>query len=132
MERVLLVVNPLARRVLGRERAAIAAFVRAGVACDVRRTQAPGHAGTLVRDLVLGACASGDGVYDAVFTLGGDGTAMEVVGALAGSGVPVGVLPGGTGNLVARTLGIPFDTRRAVTTLLDGARARVDLGALCT
>lgn len=129
---MLLVVNPLARRVLGRERAATAAFVRAGIACDVRRTQAPGHAGILARDLVLGARACGDEGYDAVFTLGGDGTAMEVVGALAGSGVPVGVLPGGTGNLVARTLGIPFDTRRAVTTLLDGARARVDLGALCT
>ena len=68
--------------------------------------------------------------YDAVFTLGGDGTAMEVVGALAGTGRPVGVLPGGTGNLIARTLGIPLGVRAAVPALLHGEEARIDLGRL--
>jgi YegS/Rv2252/BmrU family lipid kinase len=65
-----------------------------------------------------------------VFTLGGDGTAMEVVGALAGRGIPIGILPGGTGNLVARALGIPIATRRAATALLKGEIAEVDLGRL--
>jgi YegS/Rv2252/BmrU family lipid kinase len=65
---------------------------------------------------------------DPVFVLGGDGTAMEVVGALAGSDTPVGVLPGGTGNLVARTLGTPLDPARAALALAAGAPARVDLG----
>jgi YegS/Rv2252/BmrU family lipid kinase len=73
--------------------------------------------------------ADADG-YDAVFTLGGDGTAMEVVGALAGRPLPVGVLPGGTGNLVARTLGTPLRVDRAVRALLDGERAWIDLGVV--
>ncbi len=123
IRRALLVVNPAARRAVSREAAARAAFAAAGVACEVRRTEGAGHAGRIAREALGGAC-------DAVFALGGDGTAMEVVGALAGCGVPVGVLPGGTGNLVARTLGIPSDAGRAVAALLAGGRARVDLGAL--
>lgn len=130
VRRVLLVVNPAARRAGTREREATAAFAGAGVACDVRRTDARGHAGAIARELALDGGAQVGARYDAVFTLGGDGTAMEVVGALAGSGVPVGVLPGGTGNLVARTLGIPLGIGPAVAALLAGGRARVDLGAL--
>ncbi|HEY0778660.1 MAG TPA: diacylglycerol kinase family protein [Gemmatirosa sp.] len=128
--RALLVVNPVARRSAAREAQAVDAFARAGVACDVRRTEAPGHAAELARALVLDAVPADRPAYDAVFTLGGDGTAMDVVGALAGSGIAVGVLPGGTGNLVARTLGIPLGTARAVAALLAGTRTRIDLGAL--
>lgn len=65
-----------------------------------------------------------------MFTLGGDGTVMEVVGALAHSGIPVGVLPGGTGNLIARVLGIPLRVGAAVKALIDGDEARIDLGAI--
>ncbi len=117
--RAVLIVNPAARRAARAEARAAAAFARAGVACEVRRTARPGHAAEL-------AAARGDA--DAVFVLGGDGTAMEVVGALAGTGVRVGIVPGGTGNLVARVLGIPLDPARAVAALLAGAPALVDLG----
>jgi diacylglycerol kinase family enzyme len=65
-----------------------------------------------------------------VFTLGGDGTVMEVLGALAHQGPPVGVLAGGTANVVARTLGIPLNPSRAIPLLLDGDVARMDLGRL--
>jgi diacylglycerol kinase (ATP) len=68
--------------------------------------------------------------YDAVFTLGGDGTAIEVLGALAHTGPPVGILPGGTGNIVVRTLGIPLKSGNAVRALLEGDEARIDLGRL--
>lgn len=124
MRRALLVVNPAARRARRVRGAALAAFAGAGVACDEVVTTAPGEGGA--------ACAERHGGYDAVFTLGGDGTAMEVVGALAGTGRPVGVLAGGTGNLIARTLGIPLDVRRAVPALVAGDVARVDLGRLST
>ena len=122
MRRALLVVNPAARRARRVHAAAREAFARAGVECDEVVTAAPGDGAA--------ACAGRHGAYDAVFTLGGDGTAMEVVGALAGTGRAVGVLAGGTGNLIARTLGIPLDVRRAVPALVAGDVARIDLGLL--
>lgn len=122
--RVLLVVNPAARRSVRLRGPAMDAFRAAGVACDALLTERPGHGAKVVVER--------HAEYDAVFTLGGDGTAMEVVGALAGTGRPVGVLPGGTGNLIARTLGIPLDVTRAVRALLAGDAARIDLGRLST
>ncbi|HET7459121.1 MAG TPA: diacylglycerol kinase family protein [Gemmatimonadaceae bacterium] len=120
--RVLLVVNPASRRGGRVWRAALAALREEGVECELLLTARPGEGGA--------AAVERHGDFDALFTLGGDGTAMEVVGALAGTGRPVGILAGGTGNLIARTLGIPLGVRRAVRALLDGAEAAVDLGRL--
>jgi len=121
-ERVLLIVNPGSRRGARRLRDAQSAFARRSVTCDVVMTERPGHAAEV-------AAARGRS-YDAVFTLGGDGTVMEVIGALAHSAIPIGVLPGGTGNLIARVLGIPLDVSRAVGLLMDGDDARIDLGSI--
>src|ERR687895_1887866 len=55
---------------------------------------------------------------------------MEVAGALVGTGVPLGILAGGTGNLLARAVGIPLDVERAVPALLAGDSRRIDLGRL--
>jgi YegS/Rv2252/BmrU family lipid kinase len=68
--------------------------------------------------------------FAAIFTLGGDGTAIEVIEAMAASDTPIGVLPGGTGNLVARSMGTPLELRRAVRALLHGEIALVDLGII--
>ncbi|HEY0971459.1 MAG TPA: diacylglycerol kinase family protein [Gemmatimonadales bacterium] len=119
---VLLVVNPASRRGGARSREAREAFARVGVECEVVTTERGGHAAAVAAERAA--------EFDAVFTLGGDGTAMEVVGALAGTGMRVGVLPGGTGNLVARTLGIPLGVGRAVSALVRGGEALVDLGRL--
>ncbi len=86
------------------------------------RTERSGHAAEI-------AAARGR-AYDMVFTLGGDGTAMEAAGALAGSGIPIGVLAGGTGNLLGRALGIPRRVGRAVPALLHGDVRRIDLGVV--
>lgn len=118
--RVLLIANPASRLGTQRLPRALAALDRAGIHSDVLSTERPGHAAELVHDRGAG--------YDAVFTLGGDGTAMEAAGALAGSPVPLGVLAGGTGNLLARALGIPLDPRRAVPRLLSGEELHIDLG----
>lgn len=122
IRRALLIANPASRS--GRKRAARAARALAarGVTCDVVLTERAGHAAELARERAAG--------YDAVFTVGGDGTAMEVAGALANSGQPIGVIPAGTGNLLARAVGIPLNVRKAVDTLLDGDVATVDLGRL--
>lgn len=119
---VLLIVNPASRRGERLWREATEAFQHAGVACDEVATERAGHAAAVAAERAAH--------YDAVFTLGGDGTAMEVVGALANSAHRVGILPGGTGNLIARTLGIPRQVPRAVRLLLGGAEARIDLGVL--
>lgn len=117
----LLIVNPASRRGANSHLAAVDEIHRAGVECDVLLTTHPGHAAE--------ALATGPR-YGVVFTLGGDGTVMEVVGALAGSGRLIGVLPGGTGNLVARGFGIPLGVRRAVRALLAGDEALIDVGRL--
>jgi YegS/Rv2252/BmrU family lipid kinase len=122
MRRVLLLANPASRRGNRLRIAAKHAFRAAGVDVDEMITERPGHG----REL----CARYAAQYDAVFTLGGDGTAMEVVSALAGTGRPVGVLPGGTGNLIARALGTPMLMRHAVRALLRGDVKQVDLGVL--
>ncbi len=65
---------------------------------------------------------------DLVLVWGGDGMVQRITGALAGSGTPVGLLPAGTANLLARNLGVPVDLGPAVRTALHGADRRIDLG----
>ena len=122
IRRVLLIVNPASRRGAKLRDKALRAFADAEVECELMATHAPGHAAELA--------GAHHASYDAIFTLGGDGTAMEVIGAAAQNGPPVGVLAGGTANIIARTLGVPLDPRRAIPRLLRGEVARIDLGRL--
>jgi diacylglycerol kinase (ATP) len=120
IKRAVVITNPASRRGGPLAKLARAALATHGVETDVLFTERPGHATEL-------ASAHGRR-YDAVFVLGGDGTVMEVAGALAGTETPIGVLAGGTGNLLARALGIPLSVRRAVPALLDGDQLLIDLG----
>ncbi len=65
---------------------------------------------------------------DLVFAWGGDGTVRRCVGVLAGTKVPLAVLPAGTANLFATNLGIPRDLEEAVRIGLQGATRRIDVG----
>ena len=62
-----------------------------------------------------------------VLVCGGDGTVRTVCAELAGTGVPVGVIPAGTGNLLARNLGIPLYLEAAVDVALNGQDRAIDL-----
>ncbi|GAA1614815.1 diacylglycerol kinase family protein [Kribbella karoonensis] len=67
-----------------------------------------------------------DDHVDLVLVAGGDGTVRVVCAELARTAIPVAVLPGGTGNLLARNLGIPLELEEALTVLLDGPERRID------
>lgn len=67
---------------------------------------------------------------DLVIVVGGDGTVRCCAGALAGTGIPVGVLGSGTGNLLARNLGLPADLSGGLDCALDGVDRRIDLGTV--
>ncbi len=68
---------------------------------------------------------------DLVIAVGGDGTVRAVAEALAGTGVPMGLMPLGTGNLLARNLDIPLnDPIAAMGVAIDGEDKPIDVGWL--
>lgn len=117
--------NPNATTTDDRVRDVIAAALASAVDLDVQATKQRGHA----THIVAGAVHEG---VDAVFALGGDGTANEVLQALAGTDVRLGIIPGGGANVLARALGLPNDAVAATSVLLDHLRAdrtrRITLG----
>jgi diacylglycerol kinase (ATP) len=64
---------------------------------------------------------------DLVLGAGGDGTIRVICAGLAGTGIPFGLIPAGTGNLLARNLGIPLDENLALTVAFDGDEKGIDL-----
>jgi YegS/Rv2252/BmrU family lipid kinase len=99
-----------------------------GWQATVHETERPGEA----TDLAVQARDDG---LDAVFVVGGDGTINEVANGLAESQVALGVLPGGTGNVWAKELGLPTRSPRHLQPLVDSIKAlvpgsirRIDLG----
>lgn len=125
--RALLLFNPHATTTDARVRDVIGSALASEVALEVVATEQRGHAS----HLVTGAVREG---IDVVFSLGGDGTANEVIQALAGTDVALGIIPGGGANVLARALGLPNDAISATLLLLESLRAgktrRIALGAV--
>lgn len=68
---------------------------------------------------------------DIVVAYGGDGTVMEVAGGLKGTGIPMAILPGGTGNILSIELGIPQNLQEACMLITHPEKSRlrsIDLG----
>jgi diacylglycerol kinase family enzyme len=124
-KRMLIIVNPYATTVSDRLKNLVVYALQGRYEVEAVSTEAQNHATEIGREAV-------DGGYDVVVAFGGDGTLNEVANGLAGTGVPVSVLPGGSTNVVCRSLGIPDDVVDATEHLLglaDDFRPRgIDLG----
>jgi YegS/Rv2252/BmrU family lipid kinase len=120
-----LIYNPVAgQRPVGRVREvrkAAAVLRRAGLEIELSPTSGPDMAHELARAAVE------DGA-DVVFACGGDGTINEVINGLAQSQVPLGILPGGTANILARELRLPLSPVRAARQFARLKPRRIALG----
>ena len=99
---MLIIVNPYATTVSDRLKNLVVYALQARYEVEAVDTEAAEHAIEIGRGPAHGG-------YDIVVAFGGDGTLNEVANGLAGTDVPVSVLPGGSTNVVCRTLGIPND-----------------------
>jgi diacylglycerol kinase family enzyme len=122
---MLIIVNPYATTVSDRLKNLVVYALQGRYEVETVSTEAQNHATEIGREVR-------DHGYDIVVAFGGDGTLNEVANGLAGTDVPVSVLPGGSTNVVARTLGIPNDVVDATEHLLalvdEWAPRRIDLG----
>lgn len=125
MKQVLLIVNARAGSVSSRTKEVIAKALAADFKLELAETNARNHATELGRDAV-------DRGFDAVLAFGGDGTINEAAQALVGTEVGLGILPGGSTNVMARSIGVPSDPVEATAfvahRLLSDTRRRINVG----
>lgn len=119
----LLVVNPVAgtRSKRGLDEIVAERLSHNDVAVTTVFTDGPGHASELTRRAI------GNG-FDIVVAAGGDGTVNEVANTLSNTDVVLGIIPLGSGNGLARSLGIPQDVGEAIRIISEGHVSRCDRG----
>lgn len=129
LQNALLIHNPNAgngghgrRRLLDKARHI---FATRGIDAELAETTGPGHA----TEIAARAAAENRGL---VIACGGDGTLNEVVNGLAahqnGHRVPLALLPGGTANILAKELDLPWDIPKAAEKLVHGTVKEIALG----
>jgi YegS/Rv2252/BmrU family lipid kinase len=100
-------------------------FASRGIDADLAETTGPGHA----TEIAARAAAERRGL---VIACGGDGTLNEIVNGLAahqnGHRVPLALLPGGTANILAKELDLPWDIPKAAEKLVHGTVKEIALG----
>lgn len=127
--RVAVVINPVAgvrgtlERARRRAELALDLLVAEGVEPEIHISERPGHA----RELTAAAVARGARV---VAAWGGDGTVSEVASGVGGSPTALAIIPAGSGNGLARMLGIPTDPTKAIERFLHGSDRLIDAGEI--
>jgi diacylglycerol kinase (ATP) len=120
-----LISNPKTGRYAARRRRTVqdlAAHLESlGVTIDLKLTSGPGDA------TAIAARAARNGSSD-IIVVGGDGTINEAIQGLAGTKARLGIIPRGTGNVLARELGLPLDDERAAVVAAQGKSHKIYLG----
>jgi len=120
--RILLVGNPAAGggRGASRMREAARLLREGGAAVELMESHGAGDVRARLPEALGGV--------DRVAACGGDGLVSEAAAVLAGTSMPLALLPAGRGNDLARAMGIPFDVRAAAQVALSGRERAIDLG----
>lgn len=127
MRRVALVYNPVSGQQSARRKAAIeqalAVFRAAGVHAEAIATERAGDATARARQAIDAGC-------DTVLACGGDGTVHEMVQGLVGTKAVFGVIPLGTANALAASLGLLGRPAKTARRLLDATPRRISVGRI--
>lgn len=120
------IVNPVAGNgyALKIEQQIQAEMARRDLACCFLHTNAPGHATKLAEEAVRDPKCTG------VVAVGGDGTSFEVACGLMNTGIPLGIIPAGTGNDFIKTVSLPKKPLEALDFILTHKPRPVDVGGL--
>lgn len=122
-----MIYNPAAGRLRGKGRArldqAAEVLSKAGFAISMSPTSGPGTAGKMARK----AIDAGTGL---ILAAGGDGTLNEILAGVANSSVPLGILPGGTANVLATEIGLGRNIELAAAMLPQCVAQRIAIGRL--
>jgi YegS/Rv2252/BmrU family lipid kinase len=127
IRKAILIYNPVSgrrrsRRLVEIETAGKILF-DAGLTIEFAPTYGVGSATSLAREAIAQK-------FDLVIACGGDGTVHEVVNGLAGSAMPMALLPAGTANIAAKELGLPWDIPAAARLILTSTSRRIALGCV--
>ncbi|MCP4152248.1 MAG: diacylglycerol kinase family lipid kinase [bacterium] len=123
-ERILVIVNPSAG-VISKDIAASVIFKKLRKhfhTVSLINTKSPEHGFEIAKDALSR--------FDIITAFGGDGTINSIAAALVGTDKTLGVLPGGSGNGLVRSLNIPVSWRRALDVLVDGQDSYIDVGKI--
>ncbi len=124
VSKLAVIINPISgKRAKGpiRKQRVLAFLAAAGIDADVWETEFAGHGSELARQAVAAGAAR-------IVCVGGDGTINEVGRVVVGTDVEFGLVPMGSGNGLARHIGIPLDFDKALRRAVVGTAIRVDTG----
>lgn len=121
---IVLIFNPVAKNASGRKIAKASHFLRSrGYKAEILFTEQKGHAESLAREAVKKSPSL-------IIAAGGDGTFNEIVNGIAGSEIPMAILPLGTTNVLAKELGLPETVDGAMEVAVRGTPKTVSIGKI--
>ena len=125
-KKIKFIINPISGIKHNRDRLKLIitnAFASDKFVYHFQQTTAPGDAYKIAKKSL-------DQWFDIIVAIGGDGTVNEVASALVNTNVPLGIIPLGSGNGLARGLGIPLKIKQASQTIVKGKVQQIDVGKM--